>query len=71
MTTPAPAGETPRVSTRVPAELLEAARRAYGQPDASNTTLIRAGLAALAGLPVDAHAAPLPTYRPRQAQRAA
>jgi hypothetical protein len=60
-------GETPIVRARVPRELKAAARRALGMPDASDTVLIRAALASLAGLDVDSHAAPLPTYRPRRA----
>jgi hypothetical protein len=62
-------GETPIVRARVPAELKSAALRALGDDHASDTKLIRAALAALAGLPVDQHAAPLPLGRlaPRQA----
>lgn len=61
-----PRGETPRIGARVPLELLTAARRALGKPHATDTELIRAGLALLAGLDVERHAAPLP-YGPRRA----
>lgn len=54
---------TPIVRARVPAFLKAAALQALGDPNASDTALIRAALASLAGLPVDKHAAPLPRYR--------
>jgi hypothetical protein len=61
-------GETPILRARVPRELKAAARKALGQPNASDTVLVRAALATLAGLDVESHAAPLPTYRrPRRA----
>jgi hypothetical protein len=43
---------TPRVTPRVPPELLDAARKGAGAPDASVAVLVRAGLLVLAGLTV-------------------
>jgi hypothetical protein len=41
---------TPRVTPRVPPELIDAARAAVGRPDVPVSVLVRAGLAVLAGL---------------------
>jgi hypothetical protein len=60
-------GVTPVLRGRVPADLKSAALQALGNPDATDTMLIRAGLAALAGLPIEQHAAHLPKYRRRPA----
>ena len=43
---------TPKVAPRVPPELLDAARKGAGVPDASVPVLVRAGLLVLAGLTV-------------------
>jgi hypothetical protein len=43
---------TPQAVVRVDPELADAARARLGQPDASLSVLLRAGLAVLAGLPV-------------------
>jgi hypothetical protein len=43
---------TPRVTPRVPPELIEAARAGADAPDVSVTVLMRAGLLVLAGLGV-------------------
>lgn len=42
---------TPQVAPRVPPELLDAARKGAGLPDAPISVLVRAGLAMLAGVP--------------------
>jgi len=41
--------ETPHVGMRIPSDLVDAARRGAGAPDASLSVLVRAGLAVLAG----------------------
>jgi hypothetical protein len=43
---------TPQIAPRVPRELIEAARDGVGEPDASISVLVRAGLAVLAGMTV-------------------
>ncbi len=43
---------TPTVAFRVPPELADKARARIGQPDVDMSTLIRAGLAMLAGSPL-------------------
>jgi hypothetical protein len=43
---------TPVVGLRIPRELADAARAGVGRPDADLSTLVRAGLAVLAGSPV-------------------
>lgn len=44
----------PKITTRIDAELFDAARDAVGRPDIDVHTLLRAGLAVIAGVPVDA-----------------
>jgi hypothetical protein len=43
---------TPRVTPRVPPELIDAARAGIGRPDVPVSVLVRTGLAVLAGLTV-------------------
>lgn len=61
------AGHTPMVQARVPDSLKAAALAAYGRPDATDTALVRAALANLAGLDMEEYAATLPrSGRPRR-----